>query len=75
RCERRLSQRWYRDLRELSRELKGIGAHNMNATQAPGLTGRQRFARAERAFAAACVPERGVAVTYELFFLQLEARA
>ncbi len=71
-CERRIYVRWYCDLRALGRELKGIGAHNMNATQRPGLTGRQAFARAEGAFARGKVAGRGVPVTYEIFYLQLE---
>jgi malonyl-CoA O-methyltransferase len=74
RCERRLSLRWYGDLRELSRELKGIGAHNMNTAQRAGLTGRASFARAEQAFAAGLVPGRGIPVTYDILYLQLEAR-
>lgn len=69
---RRPRQRWYPDLRTLSRELKGIGAHNMNATQRPGLTGRQAFERAERAFAAGRQGTRGIPVTYDLLYLSLE---
>jgi malonyl-CoA O-methyltransferase len=72
RCERRVSQRWYQDLRELSRELKGIGAHNMNTEQRSGLTGRDSFARAEQAFASGLVPGRGIPVTYDILYLQLE---
>jgi malonyl-CoA O-methyltransferase len=75
RCERQVSVRWYESLRELSRELKGIGAHNMNATQRVGLTGRDSFARAEQAFAAAKVPGRGIPVTYDILYLQLEKRS
>ncbi|HWK54738.1 MAG TPA: malonyl-ACP O-methyltransferase BioC [Hyphomicrobiales bacterium] len=70
--QRQPSVRWYANLRELSRELKGIGAHNMNATQRPGLTGRQAFQRAERAFAAGGQGARGVPVTYDLLYLSLE---
>jgi malonyl-CoA O-methyltransferase len=75
RCERRVSLRWYRDLRDLSRELKGIGAQSMNAMQRRGLTGRDSYARAEQAFAAGYVPGRGIPVTYAILYLQLAVSA
>jgi malonyl-CoA O-methyltransferase len=40
----------YPDVRALMRELKAIGAHNMDARRARGLTGRQAFARMESAY-------------------------
>jgi malonyl-CoA O-methyltransferase len=40
----------YGSMRELMRELKGLGAHNVNAGRARGLTGRRRFAAAEAAY-------------------------
>jgi len=63
--------RWYPDLRSISRELKGIGAHNMNRNHPPGLSGRQAFARAEQAFARQLQPGKGIPVTYEIFCLSL----
>ena len=35
----------YADARDLMRDLKAIGAHNVNAGRAPGLTGKSRLAR------------------------------
>ena len=67
----RLMTRWYRDLRSISRELKGIGAHNMNTRQAPGLTGRQAFRQAEQRFARDFQAGSGIPVTYEIFYLTL----
>jgi len=40
----------YGGMRELMRELKGLGAHNLNAGRARGLTGRRRFVAAEAAY-------------------------
>ena len=40
----------YGAMRDLLRELKGLGAHNLNAGRARGLTGRGRFAAAEAAY-------------------------
>lgn len=73
RSERQIHTRWYRDLRELSRELKGIGAHNMNTTQRRGLTSREAFTRAEQAFGSGEVVGKGVPVTYEILYLTLES--
>jgi malonyl-CoA O-methyltransferase len=44
--------RHYPDVRALMRELKTIGAHNMDARRARGLTGRHAFARMESAYEA-----------------------
>jgi len=75
RCETQLLTRWYGDLRELARELKGIGAHNMNEARPKGLTGRASFAQVEKVFAANRVPGRGVPVTYEILYLIVEHAA
>ncbi|TQV71864.1 malonyl-ACP O-methyltransferase BioC [Exilibacterium tricleocarpae] len=40
-CETRVMH--YGDVRELTRELKALGAHNVNAGQRAGLTGRRRL--------------------------------
>lgn len=66
-----LMQKHYASLRALARELKGIGAHNMNAARPPALTPRAAFARAEAAFARGCVADGGVPVTWEVYYLDL----
>ncbi len=42
----------YADVLEVLRDLKGLGAHNMAATRARGLTGKTRFARFRAAYQA-----------------------
>lgn len=57
-------------LRDLTHELKALGAHNLNPGQARGLTGRQRL----QAFSAAYERERvaqGLPATYEIYYLVL----
>lgn len=58
----------YTRLRELTNELKGIGAHNMNAGQPSGLTGRARV----RAFTAAYEAQRHadgyLPATYHVYY-------
>lgn len=43
-------RRHYPDARALMQELKALGAHNLNAQRARGLTGRQAFARMNAAY-------------------------
>jgi malonyl-CoA O-methyltransferase len=40
----------YPEVRGLMRDLKAIGAHNVNAGRAPGLTGKSRLARMAAAY-------------------------
>lgn len=68
--ERSVELRHYATLRELARELKGIGARNMNAARPPGLTPRAAFARAEHEFGKGRTAD-GIPVTWELYFLDL----
>lgn len=62
--------RHYPSLRALARELKGIGAHNMNHAAPRGLTSRAAFARAEHEFSRGNTGQ-GVPVTWELYYLDL----
>jgi malonyl-CoA O-methyltransferase len=41
---------WYPDVRGLMRELKMLGAHNINAQRARGLTGKDALARMTAAY-------------------------
>lgn len=56
----------YAGMRELMRELKGLGAHNVNAGRTRGLTGRHRFAAAEAAYPRG--PDGRVAATWEVVY-------
>ena len=64
----------YAALSDLSRELKAIGAHNMNAGQARGLTGKDKLKRLQAAFMAEAGPA-GRAVTWELAYLSFTVGA
>jgi malonyl-CoA O-methyltransferase len=72
--ERELLTRHYASLRALARELKGIGAHNMNGARSQGLTPRAAFARAEQEFGKGHVAGQGIPVTWELYYLDLRKR-
>ncbi|PIE24904.1 MAG: malonyl-[acyl-carrier protein] O-methyltransferase BioC [Neptuniibacter caesariensis] len=58
----------YSQLKELTDELKGIGAHNMNAGQQTGLTGRERIRRFKRAYEAQRNAQGYLPATYQVFF-------
>lgn len=45
-----VEQLCFKDLRQLSYELKALGAHNMNAGKPSGLTGRQRLLDLQKAY-------------------------
>lgn len=57
----------YATARDLLHDLKAIGAHNVNAGRAHGLTGRKRFAAFERAYEAFRVDGR-LPATYEVVY-------
>lgn len=61
----------YTELRELTRELKAIGAHNVNSGRPTGLTGRSRLL----AFSAAYEEQRNksgyLPATYQVWYLTL----
>lgn len=59
-------------LHAISRSLKNIGAHNMNRTQAKGLTSPRLFRRAAEHFAAAATAPGRIPLTWEIFHLVLE---
>ena len=57
----------YADAMTLMRELKAIGAHNVNAGRAHGLTGRHRFAQMIEAYETRRAPA-GLPATYEVVY-------
>lgn len=58
----------YTQLKELTDELKGLGAHNMNAGQQTGLTGRERIRRFKSAYEAQRNAQGLLPATYQVFF-------
>lgn len=64
---------YFERLTELTRELKALGAHNINAGKPEGLTGRNRIAAFKAAYEE-CREERGLPATYEVFYLSVHKR-
>ena len=60
----------YHEVRELTYELKTLGAHNMNRGQSSGLTGRQRIVQFKQAYEQFRSGEQ-LPATYEVFYLEL----
>lgn len=62
----------YDSLVDLARELKGIGANNLNAGQASGLTGKRKLQQLRLAFEKHRIAGTGIPVTYDLVFISVE---
>ena len=62
----------YRELKQLTDELKGIGAHNMNSGQQTGLTGRVQVKRFKLAYEAQRMQDGYLPATYQVFYLVLK---
>lgn len=58
---------WHADVRALMHGLRAIGAHNMNAGRARGLTGRGAWRRMEQAYEALREP-RGLPATWQVVY-------
>ena len=61
----------YRELRELTRELKSIGAHNVNSGRPDGLTSRARLQRFSAAYETQRDTEGFLPATYQVWYLRL----
>lgn len=61
----------YQQLKELTQELKGLGAHNMNAGRAKGLTGPARVKAFRSAYEKQRLPQGTLPATYEVYYLML----
>lgn len=61
----------YDELRQLTYELKTLGAHNMNRGQGSGLTSRQRVAAFRQAYEGFRDANGKLPATWEVFYLQL----
>jgi len=66
--------RHYADARALMRELKALGAHNVDARRARGLTGRGAFARMNAAYESLRVPA-GLPATWQVAYVVAWAAA
>ncbi len=64
----------YQQVRELTYELKTLGAHNMNQGQSSGLTGRQRILKFKQAYESFRQADGHLPATYEVFYLRLGRR-
>ncbi len=64
----------YLHLKELTHELKGIGAHNMNAGQAKGLTGPARVKAFRKAYESFRNTQGLLPASYEVYYLILRKR-
>ena len=63
--------RYYPEPLEVFRELKGLGAHNVNAGQPSGLTGKQKLKQLINILESSKVPGKGIGITFELFYRKL----
>lgn len=61
----------YDQVRELTYELKTLGAHNMNHGQSSGLTGRQRITAFKQAYEIFRQTDGKLPATYEVFYMEL----
>ena len=59
----------YAELMPLLKELKAIGAHNMNSTQKPGLTGLHQLRKLECAYQALRNPRGLLPATYDVLLV------
>jgi len=65
------AERWLRrvaQVRQLARELRAIGAHNVNPGRQAGLTGKRRWQQLESAYRAIAGDAAGLPVTWALDF-------
>ncbi|HEB26314.1 MAG TPA: malonyl-[acyl-carrier protein] O-methyltransferase BioC, partial [Porticoccus sp.] len=58
----------YRDLRHLTNELKGLGAHNVNVGQNRGLTGREHIRKLVSAYEKFRNPQGELPATWEVIY-------
>lgn len=62
----------YPQLKDLTDELKRLGAHNMNAGQKTGLTGREQIRRFKSAYEDQRLADGAIPATYQVFYGVLE---
>lgn len=64
----------YQQLKELTAELKSLGAHNMNAGRPKGLTGAARIKAFKAAYESYRTADGYLPATYEVYYLVLRKR-
>ena len=64
---------YYQGFDELARELKSIGAHNVNAGQGRGLSGRNKISKLKNTFEKNSTQHAGIPVTYQVYYLSAVA--
>jgi len=62
----------YQELRQLTAELKALGAHNVNSGRPKGLTGRQRVEKLKAGYETFRDCEGWLPASYEVYYLRLE---
>jgi malonyl-CoA O-methyltransferase len=62
----------YAELRELTRELKALGAHNVNSARPDGLTSRARMQQFSAAYEALRDVSGQLPATYQVWYLELQ---
>ncbi|MGH1461487.1 MAG: malonyl-ACP O-methyltransferase BioC [Neptuniibacter sp.] len=62
----------YSELKELTDELKGIGAHNMNSGQPTGLVGRDKIRKFKAAYEQKRAGDGMLPATYQVFYVVIE---
>ena len=62
----------YQELKGLTDELKGIGAHNMNSGQPTGLIGRERLRRFKAGYEEQRLSDGMLPATYQVFYVVVE---
>ena len=72
RLERRTYELAYTRVRDLLRELKALGAHNMNPHRPAGLTSRRALQGMLRAYEQWRKPDGSLPATYDVVFAVLE---
>lgn len=70
--ERELRHEYHGSLAALGLSLKAIGAQQLRGTRRAGLTTPRRLRRADARFLEQGMDERGVPVTWELYYLRIE---
>jgi len=63
---------YYQSFEELARELKSIGARNMNAGRGNGLNGRRKLLKLKQAFELNSEKALGIPVTYQVYYLRAQ---
>ncbi|WP_299582321.1 malonyl-ACP O-methyltransferase BioC [uncultured Microbulbifer sp.] len=61
---------YFDNLRQLMRELKGVGAHNINRAAERGMTGRSKLRRLAESYEALRQP-KGLPLSYEVIYMKL----